>query len=253
MLVALLSDEGYEGFEESGSALLAYIPVNLFDRERLDEVVSSCQLRYTISTIPDTNWNAVWESNFQPVAVEDFCVVHAAFHHDFPRATHEILITPKMSFGTGHHATTFMMIRQMKDIAFEHTTVLDFGTGTGVLAILAERLGASKVLAIDNDEWSIANAAENLAGNQTRNIVLKQADTAAADDSFDVILANITLNVILDNFHLFLQQLARGGTLLLSGLLEADEPMIMEQAKAQKLQLQKKLVQDNWISLRFQK
>jgi ribosomal protein L11 methyltransferase len=162
ILIAMLSDLQYEGFEEEENILKAFIPKSLFNEERLKEIEEEFQLKYSVTELPDTNWNKVWESNFQPVIVENFCVVRAGFHEPIKDVEHEIIITPKMSFGTGHHATTYMMLQQMKDIDFKGKHVMDFGTGTGVLAILANKLGAASVIAIDSDSWSIENAAENL-------------------------------------------------------------------------------------------
>ncbi len=152
-----------------------------------------------------------------------------------------------MSFGTGHHATTFMMIQQMRQIDFRNKNVLDFGTGTGVLAYLSEKLGAENVVAVDNDEWSIENANENIQRNDCNRINLQKAETAAMHGSFDIILANINKNVILENFHLLTKQLTRGGVLLLSGLLTKDEDEIFLIKDEYSLQLKQTTVRDNWL------
>jgi ribosomal protein L11 methyltransferase len=253
ILIALLSASGYEGFEEEGSVLKAFIPESLFRQKQLEDIAHRLHLKYSIHTIPETNWNAVWESNFHPVVVDDFCAIRADFHEPIQHVAHEIIITPKMSFGTGHHATTFMMIKQMEGIDFPNKRVLDFGTGTGVLAILAGQLGAISITAIDNDEWSIANAAENFSRNNSNKIDLKKADTANVAGTFDIILANITRNVILDNFSLFISHLADDGILLLSGLLQEDEQHIVSKAAEYALHQENKTVRDNWISMRFRK
>ena len=253
ILVAVLSESHYEGFEEDQAYLKAFIPQYLFDKALLDHLIKTFKTDYFITQLPETNWNNVWESNFQPVSVDDFCAIRADFHETVRHVRHQIVITPKMSFGTGHHATTFMMIRQMKEINFNGKKVLDFGTGTGVLAILAEKLGASTVTAIDNDDWSIANAQENFRKNGAVKIALKKADTAADDKKFDIVLANITRNVILDNFSLFMKHLTDKGILLLSGLLQDDEGLILESAKVHGLSLAKKSIREKWISLKFSK
>ena len=144
---------------------------------------------------------------------------------------HEVVITPKMSFGTGHHATTWMMIRQMKEIDFKDKVVFDFGTGTGVLAILAEKLHAKKIIAADIDDWSIENARENISLNQCTRIHILQMDSMSTDDVFDIILANINKNVLLDNMEKMAGQLKNKGVLLLSGLLTSDETDIVQSAK----------------------
>ena len=155
ILLAQLSSIGFEGFEEEENLLRAFIPSENFDEVLLKEITSFNNLSYTQSRIEETNWNAVWESNFDPVIVDDFVSIRADFHEPIKLVEHEIVITPKMSFGTGHHATTYMMIQQIREIDFTEKTVFDFGTGTGVLAILAEILGAEKIAAVDNDDWSI--------------------------------------------------------------------------------------------------
>ncbi len=252
ILIALLSEMHFEGFEEQAGQLKAFIPLDLYDEEMFHSLAEEMQLNYSVTELPDVNWNHVWESNFQPVIIGD-CALRASFHQPIENIQHEIIITPKMSFGTGHHATTFMMIQQMQAIDFNNTTVLDFGTGTGVLAILAHKLGAAKIVAIDNDSFSIENAAENFINNNIDGIELKLAGNANAEGMFDIILANITRNIIQENFLLFNLQLAEGGLLLLSGLLKEDERTIMETARSAKFELKYKLEKDNWICLLFAK
>jgi ribosomal protein L11 methyltransferase len=166
---------------------------------------------------------------------------------------YEIVITPKMSFGTGHHATTYMMIEMMKEIDFNGKTVLDFGTGTGILAILAEKSGAKKIVAIDNDDWSIENAEENFKKNDCKKIFLKKASDTSSEISYDLILANINKNVILENFDVLKEQLKNEGVLLVSGLLEADRNDILEKAKELNLSVKKSLIRNNWIAIQLSK
>lgn len=144
-----------KGSKKKNLILKPFIPVDNFDETLFDKIVQSNNLSFTTSIIKETNWNQLWESNFNPIIISDFAAIRADFHKPIGEVKHEIIITPKMSFGTGHHATTYMMIHQMKEMDFTNKTVLDFGTGTGILSILAEKLGAAKVIAIDNDEWSI--------------------------------------------------------------------------------------------------
>lgn len=251
VLIAHLAEAGYEGFEQSDTELKAFIPDSRYDKALLHELAYKYQVLYTEEHIAAQNWNALWESNFQPVVVNDFVGIRADFHEPLQNVRHEIVITPKMSFGTGHHATTYMMIEQMGEIDFKGKTVFDFGTGTGVLAILAEKLGAAYVLAIDNDEWSISNASENCQRNGCRHIQLQLADTAATGESYDIILANINKNVILDNLISITSQLKKGGLLLLSGLLAEDENDIWTAMQAYALKPGPKSVKNNWIALRF--
>ena len=250
-VIAHLSEAGYEGFEQSDRELKAYIPESSFDKHYLKELAFKYQLSYVVDTIAAQNWNAVWESNFQPIVVEDFVGVRAAFHATMKGVMHEVVITPKMSFGTGHHATTWMMMRQMKEIDFNDKVVFDFGTGTGVLAILAEKLGANKIIAADIDDWSIENAKENIWLNQCTRIFILQMDAMSSDDFFNIILANINKNVLLDNMEKMAGRLKKNGVLLLSGLLAGDETDIVQSAKKNLLVFAGKEVLDNWLCLKF--
>ena len=252
MLIAQLSVLEYEGFEEDAHNLKAFIPQLCFNQDQLDDLCRRFGVSCSVSLLPDVNWNHIWEANFQPVTVDDFCTIRADFHAPATATKHEIVITPKMSFGTGHHPTTYMMIRQMGVIDFVNRSVMDFGTGTGVLAILAEKLGAANVLATDNDDWCIENAGENLLKNHTKVTQIIKADTVAATDrTFDVILANITRNIILDNFPFFVSRLSSKGVLLLSGLLVEDEAAIMNEAAASGFSVESRLLQDKWICLKL--
>jgi ribosomal protein L11 methyltransferase len=165
ILIAQLADAAYEGFEEKDKSLDAFISQNNFDTTLLNEISFKYQAAYTLEKMAEINWNQVWESNFEPVIVDDYVAVRADFHKPITTTTFEIVITPKMSFGTGHHATTYMMIELMRYVDFKGKSVLDFGTGTGILSILAEKSGATEVHAIDNDDWSITNAGENCTKN----------------------------------------------------------------------------------------
>lgn len=249
ILIARLADMGYDGFEEEGDIMKAYINKPDFNRDELVELLRDFGVQFQIAELAETNWNKLWESNFQPVTVGDFCAVRADFHEPYNNIQHEIVITPKMSFGTGHHPTTYMMIEQMQTIDFNNKSAFDFGTGTGVLAILAKKMGASKVVAIDNDEWSITNAKENVANNNVE-IDVQKADAIVSAEPFDVILANITKNVILENLASLVSSLKKNGILLLSGLLENDEDDILAAASNYQLSLVKKLQRNGWICLR---
>jgi ribosomal protein L11 methyltransferase len=251
VLIAYLSEAGYEGFEESVAMLNAFIPADIFDQSFLIELAAENKVTYTTSSIDAQNWNAVWESNFQPVVVDDFVVIRAHFHEPAKGGEHEIIITPKMSFGTGHHATTFMMMQEMRKIDFNGKNVLDFGTGTGVLAILAQKLGAKKIIAIDHDEWSIENATENMERNDCELVEVVKLDTAVTGQVFDIILANINKNVILDNMKVLSEQLSKGGILLLSGLLKEDEPDIRKAAEEHLLVFAGRAEKDNWLCLKM--
>jgi len=248
-LVAFLSEAGYEGFEEQDFELNAYITDKKYDGLILNELAYKYQLSFSKIVIPEQNWNKVWESNLQPVVVDNFVAIRANFHKAIPHVKYEIIITPKMSFGTGHHATTYMMIEQMKEIDFEGKTVLDFGTGTGILAILAEKLGAEKIYAIDIDPWSIQNAQENIVFNNCSRIDLLSG--SIPEKKYDIILANINRNVILDNAGVLASTLERYGQLIISGLLDEDEKGVTENFSSYLLYSKKKYSKNKWISLLF--
>ena len=252
ILVAQLADAGYEGFEEKENSLDAFIRKKNFDTALLNEIAFKYQTPYSLEKIAETNWNQIWESNFEPVIVDDYVAVRAGFHKPITTTKFEIVITPKMSFGTGHHATTYMMIELMKGIDFTGKSVLDFGTGTGILALLAEKSGAERIYAIDNDDWSITNAEENFKKNKCRKVVLKKASDALSSIKFDIILANINKNVILENFEILGQLTKPNGVILLSGLLQSDKEEILTVANQGCFALKKELKKNNWIGLEFQ-
>ncbi|MBN8685369.1 MAG: 50S ribosomal protein L11 methyltransferase [Chitinophagales bacterium] len=249
VLIARLADTGFEGFEETDLLLKAFIPEAEYREEELRAIIKEYNLSFTKTVIESQNWNAVWESNFDPVVVDDFVAVRAGFHKPVAGVEKEIVITPKMSFGTGHHATTFMMMRQMRALDFGGKKIIDFGTGTGVLAILAEKMGAADVIAIDYDDWSIDNARENCINNTCSHVHLQLADNAAGAGKADIILANINKNVILDNLEHLKNSLNKNGVLLLSGLLITDEADIVKAALPMSLVLKGKEVMNNWICL----
>lgn len=252
ILVALLSELGFSGFEEEEDHIKAFIASADFKEVEMSEVAGNLQVTYTQSVIKEQNWNKLWESNFEPVVVDDFVGIRADFHLPIPGVEHEIIITPKMSFGTGHHATTFMMLQLMREVNCKDQSVYDFGTGTGILAILAEKLGAKRILAVDNDDWCIENAAENIKKNNCRNIELVKVDTAKNEEKFSVILANINKNIILDNLAFLADTIKKDGTILLSGLLIEDEKDILFAVKPFGWQKRKSVVKGIWMSIFFE-
>ena len=250
-VIAHLAEAGFEGFEEKEMELTAFIPQRNYNPAILKEMAYKFQLEYAEKIIPEQNWNQLWESSFHPVIVGDFVAVRANFHAPINGIRHEIIITPKMSFGTGHHATTFMMMEQMQNIDFQNKKVFDFGTGTGVLAILADKMGAKEVLAMDNDEWSINNAKENIERNSCSHVKLVAQDFPASEYYFDILLANINKHVILEHLSTLFAQLNKPGIVLLSGLLHFDEKEMIEAVKKHALILENKTVKDNWLCLKF--
>ena len=252
LLIANLQEMA-EGFEEENHNLKVIFLQEHFNEEAIAEIASLYQLTYTQKEIAPENWNAMWESNFSPVIVDDFVGIRADFHEPVTNVQHEIIITPKMSFGTGHHATTHLMMQQMGKINFRNQSVFDFGTGTGVLAILAHKLGAQSVAANDIDDWSIENARENFERNGIHTIDLFKSDSGAANKNFDIILANINRNVLLDNMQILSDQLSNGGTLVLSGILEEDISAIVDCSSSNGLDLREKSAKNNWVCLLFEK
>jgi ribosomal protein L11 methyltransferase len=249
ILIARLSDIGFDGFEQGADFLKACISEKKFNEAALDSVSVAHRHTATITVIEQKNWNEEWEKSFEPVTIENFCTIRASFHEPVPEVMHEIIITPKMSFGTGHHATTFQMIQLMKQTDFTNKTILDFGTGTGVLAILAEKLGAKDVLAIDNDEWSINNARENIEANGCSLIRLEKAQALITVEKFDVILANINKHVILENLHSITKHLHDEGVVILSGLLKDDQQEIADAALKENLLVKTQSQKYDWIAL----
>lgn len=248
IMTALLSEQGFTGFEESGDSLRAYIGTADYTEGTMEELSAQFGCAFTRQQIEATNWNQVWESNFEPVMVDDFLLLRAAFHASQP-ASMEIVITPKMSFGTGHHATTYMMVQQMRALEMQGKKVYDFGTGTGVLAILAEKLGAADILAIDNDAWSIENALENCQVNGCSRIRLRQAEDTGGEKDFDIILANINRHVIEQHLTGLYAALKPGGHLLLSGLLKSDEADMLAQSETAGFRVKRVMDRNNWLSI----
>jgi len=255
MMIAELADLGFDGFEETETGLFSYIESSRFDsvvRKGLEELANQYGATYTSASIDKQNWNALWESNFEPVLVDDFVGVRAGFHPAFGDVVeHDIVITPKMSFGTGHHGTTYSVMQLMRDIDFTNKSVFDFGTGTGLLAILAHKLGALTVLAVDNDDWCIENASENIVVNNTQSIEIQKVNDANLNKKFNIIIANINKNIILDNLAFLAEATMPGGVVLLSGLLVEDEPDIEAVCVALGWKHQQTRTRNNWIALHY--
>jgi len=254
ILIALLSGIEYEGFEEGSDTLTAFIDEEKFDKTELDHIARQQSLSYIKDVILPTNWNAEWEGNFQPVIVKDFCTIRADFHTMKVETPYEVIITPKMSFGTGHHATTQLMMTQMRGMNLKGKKVFDFGTGTGILAILASMLGAGSILGIDNDEWSYENALENISRNPCHDITIERGSLEDVDiDNYDVILANINRHILLQYMNDLYIRLNADGMILMSGLLVTDREIILQAAEKAGFKLQKIEELDNWMSVLFAK
>ncbi len=252
LLLALLADAGFEGFEEEDDHLKAFIRESGFHEDMLRNILEATGVPFKQTVIKPQNWNAVWERNFQPIVVNDMVAIRAAFHQPFPGMPYEIIITPKMSFGTGHHATTYLMIEQMCALDIKDKTVLDFGTGTGVLAILAEKMGAKKITAIDNDDWSVENSKENIIANGCSKIIIQKADFIPGKEKYDIILANINLYIILVNLSAIAAAAKPGTIILLSGFLKNDEAILITGFAKNKFIDQNVSQKEEWLCLKVQ-
>lgn len=252
IIIAELSAIGFSGFEENDDKLTAFIEAADYSAQETNAVLSHYRLQFSIEELQPKNWNEEWEKNFEPVIVNDFVAVRADFHKPIHNVQHEIIITPKMSFGTGHHATTFLMIQQMQKLDFKNKSVFDFGTGTGILAILAEKLGAQKILAIDNDEWSIENAKENVSKNNSSAVEIVLQNEPGRSKKFDIVLANINKNVILEFLPALKECMNPHSHLLVSGLLTTDEREIINRAKDLHINHLDTFTLNNWLCLHFE-
>lgn len=256
ILMAQLIEIGFDSFTEEHDGILAYIQKDLFKEADLNEIGllnnPEVEISYTFSEMPNINWNEEWEKNFEPINVENQVSIRAEFHEN-QNLPHEIIIQPKMSFGTGHHATTYLMIQQMLDMDFAGKTVLDMGCGTSVLAIFAKQKGAGKTVAIDIDEWSVENSKENAERNKVELEISQGTADNLGSENFDIILANINRNILISDIPTYVSVLNEGGSLLLSGLCFFDVDDILEVCTQQELNLKRKLQREEWVSLWLEK
>ncbi len=253
ILYAELASVGFESFTHTDDGIKAYIPSDKFDSTLLNDLHflshNKSELTMKETLIGHRNWNAEWEQSFQPVNIEDKVYIRAPFHPEYPGSICEIIIEPKMAFGTGHHETTALMIRQMLDMDLEGKRVADIGCGTGILAIYAAKCNAASVKAIDVDQWACNIAEENAIINKVDNIEVMHGDiTLLQGQKFDLILANINRNILVDDMPALSDCLAEKGVIVLSGFYEPDEIIISQSALKSGL-LRKKIVQENdWLS-----
>lgn len=257
LLPSILSELGFEGFVVEEEALLAYIPSKLFNLQIVKEVLQNLSFDsfYNIQIIPEQDWNAVWESQFEPVVIAEKCYVRAPFHPPQPQYPIELIIEPKMSFGTAHHETTAIMIECLLEMDLTKKSILDMGSGTGILAILSAKLGADHIVAIDNDEWAYRNALENIQLNNTLQIIVKLGDASllSAMNEFDMVLANINRNVLLNDVAIYSSVLKRDGLLIVSGFYRDDFPLIDETFHKQGLKLNFTKDRNNWLAAAYVK
>ena len=259
IFVALLAELGFESFEETEQTLEAYIPETGFSEEAIKEIPFIKQHGLADKMKPvrieDQNWNAVWESNYPPVLIDNQIYIYAPFHKPKPNIPFRIVIKPKMSFGTAHHETTALMMQLMLKEDFAGKTVLDMGSGTAVLSILASLKGAAHIDAIDNDKWAYNNALENLKLNSISNVkpVLGDAVLLKEAEKYDIILANINKNILLRDTIYYSDALKKGGSIFFSGFFESDLEDIKRNAQAVGLYYECYLVKNSWVVARFVK
>ncbi len=256
LLSTLLPDYGFEGIEELEASLKCYIPEKQFSPETLKDFLHQYNLTlpFTTQILPDKNWNEEWEKSYEPIIVSDSVIIKASFHQTVKSYPFEILVDPQMSFGTGHHETTQLMAEAMLNMDFESKSALDFGSGTGVLSVLAHKMKAKRVVAVDNDEWAYNNIKENIGKNAAATIepLLGGAEVLPRE-MFEVVLANVNKNILLENMEILLSRLIKNGIILFSGLLLADEREFVASAEKNGLILLEKKTKNEWLSLKFQK
>jgi ribosomal protein L11 methyltransferase len=255
VLLAYLSDAPFDTFEEHADGLHAYLPAQE-DTAAAETLLNELQQQFDFSwkkeLLPGQNWNEIWESNFQPVIVGDFCAVRAEFHAPIPNVRYELLIQPKMAFGTGHHETTWMCLAAMEHLPLQGAHVFDYGCGTGILAIMASKLGAASAEAIDIEDESYRNTLENCAANDVHNVTARCGTLESVQGrDFDGILANINRNVILDSLPRLAELARPGAWMLVSGILEQDGHGVIQQAEACGFRHDKTAQKGAWLSILF--
>ncbi|MCC5931956.1 MAG: 50S ribosomal protein L11 methyltransferase [Cyclobacteriaceae bacterium] len=258
LLIAMLSELDYDSFEETECELLAYVKEDLFSQSSLDKILNSDgfdKILYQVENLEEKNWNEEWERNFQPVIIDETVKIRASFHAADPKYQYDIVIDPKMSFGTGHHETTSLMISSQLAIDHKNKRILDLGTGTGILSIMASKLGSACIVATDIDEWCIENSLENFKLNSVSQFELKKGTISSfkLDGYFNIILANINKNVLIEEIPFYTNYLSANAFLLLSGFYERDIEDIRSVAEKAGLQFLKKSVKNHWSCLLFSK
>ena len=257
ILYAELGDRGFEAFEDTLNGVKAYIKKEKFSKSFLKDLsisrIEGQKIEVDITTIANQNWNALWESNFDPIVINSNCIIRAPFHA-VPKIGYDVIISPQMSFGTGHHETTFLMSKELFSFDLKSVALLDMGSGTGVLAILAEKLGAKNIKAIDIEEGAYFNAIDNCKLNHTKNIIVEKGDSKLLEDSlFQVILANINKNILLQDMSVYSRCLTIGGKLLLSGFFTTDVDELRNEASDNGLKFVKMEEKNNWVMLMLEK
>lgn len=259
LMAAYLCDEGYESFVADEIGITAFIPEANYDRSRVESVIENfpmeCDARFSIEKVEGRDWNEEWEKHyFQPIIIGGECVVHSSFHKNVPQAKHHILIDPKMAFGTGHHSTTSLMMRYLLDMDLADKDIIDMGTGTGILAILAKMTGCRKATGIEIDEAAWENATDNCRLNNIEaKMIHGDASCLTASGKADIFLANINRNIILNDMPAYVEALKPEGFMILSGFYEHDLPMITGKASDCGMILKDYKIDHEWVAVRFAK
>lgn len=257
MLTTMLGDLGFDSFMDDEMGLKAYCTEDHRDAAAVEELLQMEPLQgirlLGVAEMPDKDWNELWEASYQPVVVNERCRVRAPFHEPDPSFEFDLVIEPKMSFGTANHETTAQIITLMLEMDFRDKDVLDMGSGTAVLAILAKKLGAAKTVAIDNDEWAYNNAFTNVALNGIDSIEIVLGDAAAIQGSFDVVLANINRNILLRDMHCYVAAMRPQGHIFFSGFYTEDLDSIKSEAERLGLRYKRHLAKNNWVAAEFEK
>ena len=261
VLSAVLGEVGFESFVEQEGGIAAYIQTALYDEETLKSALDSfpladTTLTYTYKEAEDKDWNEEWEKNFfQPIVIGNRCVIHSTFHHDVPQAEYDIVINPQMAFGTGHHETTSLIIGELLEADLQGKALLDMGCGTSILAILARMRGAAPCTAIDIDEWCVRNSLENIELNHVDSISVFQGDASILPDKgpFDVVIANINRNILLNDMKHYVAHMNPGARLFMSGFYTDDIPAIREEAERNGLRFVHHKEKNRWAAVQFEK
>ena len=259
ILMAEIAEAGFDTFMENEKGFEAYAEQDHFDPQKLQDIkekyVPFTPVVFYHDQIEKKNWNEEWEKNYEPILVEDTCLIRAGFHIPEKNYRYEIIITPKMSFGTGHHQTTYLMIKNQMDIDHKNKMVMDAGCGTAILSVMASKLGATRVEAFDIDEWSVINGQENCEVNACNNITIQQGKLSdlTFENNFDIVLANINKNILLQEMHQYAAYLNHGGLLLLSGFYEKDIPDLLAEAHRYDLHQVSTDVREHWAALLLKK
>lgn len=258
ILLTYLSDIEFDSFEQKNNDLFAYIPQKEFSEEKVNEILKNLaysEIEFSHEKLEDKNWNAEWEKNFDPIYVDKKCIIRAPFHPKEEGFEQEVIINPQMSFGTGHHQTTYLIVKTMFGIDFENKTVLDMGSGTGILAILAEKLLCKEAVAIDIDQWAFQNTIDNIELNNCKKISVLEggAELLTENEKYDIVLANINRNILTNDMHIYVKSMKKDAKILMSGFYTTDVQIIEKEANKNGLSLVKIYEREGWAMAEFSK